>query len=388
MVTDPLTSLRGEATTTTDTTMNHAVATQVAQPAALTDYAMRPAALLAQAQLIQEVMKEVMKDGEHYGVIPGTEKKDKEGKLLPADQQKRTLLQSGAEKLCFVFGLSNKLDITSNDMPNGHREYTIVCNLFDRGGNLRGQGVGFASTLESKHRYRGAQGKKCPKCGAAAIRRSAAEYGGGWYCNDKAGGCNSKFKVGSDEDKQFAKESSARAENQDPADQFNTVLKMAKKRALVDAVRTATACSDIFSQDLDDLDERMDRLNDAEAVVITDAKVGDVKVGDVKEGKSEKVASKSKKDEPRAEPTERQKLIAAGRELWKECNTALKDSGTGIINRVCSIHGANDIATIVDASVPAALKDMIGLRETLKGGGMESLENDLGGWEQTQKEAK
>ena len=34
---------------------------------------------------------------------------------------------------------------------------------------------------------------------------------------------------------------------------YNTVLKMAKKRALVDAVLTATAASDIFTQDLEDI---------------------------------------------------------------------------------------------------------------------------------------
>jgi hypothetical protein len=40
-----------------------------------------------------------------------------------------------------------------------------------------------------------------------------------------------------------------------PPDLANTVLKMAKKRALVDLCLTATAASDCFTQDLDDLDE-------------------------------------------------------------------------------------------------------------------------------------
>jgi hypothetical protein len=38
-----------------------------------------------------------------------------------------------------------------------------------------------------------------------------------------------------------------------PADVANTILKMAKKRAQVDAVITATAASDIFTQDIEDL---------------------------------------------------------------------------------------------------------------------------------------
>ena len=44
-----------------------------------------------------------------------------------------------------------------------------------------------------------------------------------------------------------------KVETDNPADHYNTVLKMAKKRALVDAVLTTTAASDIFTQDLEDL---------------------------------------------------------------------------------------------------------------------------------------
>jgi hypothetical protein len=40
-----------------------------------------------------------------------------------------------------------------------------------------------------------------------------------------------------------------------PADIANTVLKMSKKRAMVDGVLTVTAASDIFSQDLEDIEE-------------------------------------------------------------------------------------------------------------------------------------
>jgi hypothetical protein len=47
-------------------------------------------------------------------------------------------------------------------------------------------------------------------------------------------------------------QAAGRVENADLADTYNTVLKMAKKRALVDATLTATAASDIFNQDLED----------------------------------------------------------------------------------------------------------------------------------------
>jgi hypothetical protein len=216
----------------------------VAQPQALTEFAMTPQQVLKQAQLVQQVMRDVMKDTEHYGVIPGC-------------GGKKSLFKPGAEKLCFVFGLSNRLHKEVTELPGGHREYSITCDLYDRAGNLRGQGVGCCSTMESKYRYRGAAGKECPSCGAMAMRPGKKEYGGGYYCDRKSGGCGASCKGGTKEAKALDRVPSVRAENPDPADQYNTVLKMAKKRALVDAVLTATAASDIFAQDLEDLEDRI-----------------------------------------------------------------------------------------------------------------------------------
>ncbi len=43
-----------------------------------------------------------------------------------------------------------------------------------------------------------------------------------------------------------------RGDHENPADYFNTCLKIGKKRALVDAVLTATAASDVFTHEPDD----------------------------------------------------------------------------------------------------------------------------------------
>ncbi len=51
-----------------------------------------------------------------------------------------------------------------------------------------------------------------------------------------------------------------KVENPNPADMFNTVLKMAKKRAFVDATITATACNDLFTQDLEDIRANLDAV--------------------------------------------------------------------------------------------------------------------------------
>jgi hypothetical protein len=50
-----------------------------------------------------------------------------------------------------------------------------------------------------------------------------------------------------------------------PADVANTILKMAKKRGLVDAILTVTAASDIFTQDIEDLPDEVREEVAAEA---------------------------------------------------------------------------------------------------------------------------
>lgn len=198
--------------------------------------------IVAQVQRIQEAMTAVMKSGVHYGTIPGC-------------GDKPTLLKPGAEKICMMFRLHPELTVNREDLPGGHREYTITVALKDPGGAVMGQGVGSCSTLESKYRWRNSM-IKCPTCGQATIRKSKyppredPTKAPGWYCHEKAGGCGAQFTA---EDPAITKQPRGKAENPDIADQYNTVLKMAKKRAQVDATLTATAASDIFTQDVEDL---------------------------------------------------------------------------------------------------------------------------------------
>ena len=189
----------------------------------------------AQVQLIQEVMQAVMQEGFHYGVIPGTEKP--------------TLLKPGAEKLTTTFRLAPLLHVEARDLENRHREYQVRCTLVHiPTGRVYGEGVGSCSTLEGRYRYRIAE-RTCPHCGRATIIKGKAEYGGGWICFQRKGGCGAKF---ADQDSAIISQSVGRVENPDIAETYNTVLKMAKKRALIDATLTTTAASDIFTQDLDD----------------------------------------------------------------------------------------------------------------------------------------
>lgn len=191
-----------------------------------------------QVQVIQQAMKSVMKNDEHFGVIPGT--------------NKPTLLKPGAEKLSLLFRLAPKYAVDRFDMENGHREYEVRCTLVHiNTGNFIGEGVGSCSTMEKKYRYRKA-GRVCPECGEESIIKGKKEYGGGWLCFQKKGGCGKKWKDGA---KEIESQSAGQVENPDIADAYNTVLKMAKKRAHVDAILTATAASDIFTQDVEDMPE-------------------------------------------------------------------------------------------------------------------------------------
>lgn len=157
-----------------------------------------PATVLRQrVAAVHSAYKSVMKDGVHYGIIPGTGKKP-------------SLLKPGAEMLCTQFRLVPSYEVERTDLPGGHREYGVTCTLTKLDtGQIWAQGIGLCTTMESKYRYR-------------------------WH------GYGSGRK---------------RTENPDIADTYNTVLKMAKKRALVDATLTATGCSDMFTQDVEDFQQ-------------------------------------------------------------------------------------------------------------------------------------
>ena len=110
---------------------------------------------------------------------------------------KPTLFKPGAEKLNAVFGLSPLVEVTNREenWDDGFVSYEIKVTLFN---------------------------KRSEKVDAEGI-----------------GSCNSRER---------------KYKNQDAANIANTILKMAKKRALVDATLSATRASGMFTQDLEDMD--------------------------------------------------------------------------------------------------------------------------------------
>ncbi len=193
----------------------------------------------AQVNLIQEVMHDVMIKGEHYGVIPGT-------------GNKPTLLKAGAEKLIMTFRLVPDMDIETIESVDGHREVRVKAKLYTQNGVFLGAGVGACSTKEGKYRYRTGTleftDTPIPKeywdmKKEDPIQAQTLIGGKGFVVKKTEQG---QWAIGIIGEK---------AEHDNPADYYNTVLKMAKKRALVDAVLTVTAASDIFIQDVEDMPE-------------------------------------------------------------------------------------------------------------------------------------
>lgn len=205
------------------------------------DRALAIEAIMNRAATVAEVMEKVMKPDIHYGTIPGT-------------NDKKVLLKAGAEKLSAVFRLTPQFTVHQTDYQNFHREYRVTCRLSDGT-----EGVGTCTTLEEKYRYR-KSGRKCPKCGKEQIIEGKAEYGGGWLCWAKKGGCGTKFAIA---DPAIAQQNPGKVEHQNPADYWNTCLKMSKKRAHVDAIITATATSDLLTQDLEEVQEMADQASAA-----------------------------------------------------------------------------------------------------------------------------
>ena len=145
----------------------------------------------------QRTVQDLMVRGHDYGVIPGT-------------GDRATLLKPGAEKILKLLGLADQYVIMDSveDWNRPLFRYLIKCQAVNvNTGVVIAEGLGECNSMESKYRYR-------------------------WE------------GTGSDRH---------RIENDDIYSQVNTILKMAKKRAMVDAALSVGRLSDLFTQDLEDL---------------------------------------------------------------------------------------------------------------------------------------
>lgn len=179
------------------------------------NYTSSPEEIIAHVRLIQDVMQKVMKEGHHYGTIPGC-------------GDKKTLLKPGAEKILETFRLASDMEITDKSDSDSVTYRVKVILTHQITGKFIGAGIGEASSNEEKYKWKGSNDREWNETADDRRRKK--------WIRKKDGSFFQALQV-----------------RTNPADVANTVLKMSKKRGLVDAALTATSASDIFAQDLEDL---------------------------------------------------------------------------------------------------------------------------------------
>lgn len=180
--------------------------------------------------LVQEVMRGIMKKDTHYGTIPGT--------------PKPTLYKPGAEVLCVTFRIAQSYRI--EDLSDAlTARYRVTCiGTHQVSGIVLGEGPGECSSGEEKYKWRGAVCTEEFDLTPEAMRRLKFAK---WK-----GNVEKKIQV-----------------RTEAADLSNTVLKMACKRAMIAMTLNVTAASDIFTQDIEDLPEEL-RSHEAAGIPPTD----------------------------------------------------------------------------------------------------------------------
>lgn len=160
-------------------------------------------------------VNEQLRRGIDFGVVPGTDKP--------------TLLKPGAEKIMQLFGCAPDLTVLDRqqDATTGYLYVEIAARAVSiTTGEIVATGVGCCSSYESKYRYRWEWWNG----------RGDPGEGEGWERTR-----NGKWR--------------RRIANPDLIDVWNTVLKIAKKRALVDLALTISGASEKFTQDIEDFVE-------------------------------------------------------------------------------------------------------------------------------------
>lgn len=191
--------------------------------------------LKARMALIREVMEHEMTENVDYGKVPGS--------------QKPSLLKPGAEKLSATFRLDPQIRVDERFGPGDHLTVAAHATIFDAPSGARlGSGDGLCTTREKKYAKRKLE-RACPECSEHTIFESRKVDDPGFYCWKRKGGCGASFEPGDD---RITAQEVGEIENPELPDTWNTVIKMARKRALVDAVLLVTGASAIFTQDVED----------------------------------------------------------------------------------------------------------------------------------------
>jgi len=197
----------------------------------------------------QQVVHANLIEGQDYGVIPGT--------------KKATLLKPGAEKIAKLLGLCDRYVILDRqeDWDKPFFRYLIQCQLTSVNSSVViTEGLGECNSMESKYHYRWLWPSEVPE------------------------GFDKEHAVKKQVIARGERVTQYRTDNEDIFSQVNTLVKMAKKRALVDAALSAGRLSNIFTQDVEDVEglEPMSPASPAEDDKKAKAKVDVPITGDFK----------------------------------------------------------------------------------------------------------
>lgn len=172
---------------------------------------------LKKVKSLQATLKNILVNNHDYGTIPGC-------------GDKPTLLKPGAEKILMAMGLTSNYELiehTEDFRDKGFFAYTVKCVLLKNGIKIT-EGLGHANSKEKKWAKEFVYEKDLD-LGADKELLKKKKFNGN-------NGTFYKYEVDADANSKA-----------------NTILKMAKKRAQIDAVLTVASLSEIFTQDFDDL---------------------------------------------------------------------------------------------------------------------------------------
>jgi hypothetical protein len=170
---------------------------------------------------MHELMRNVMKENIHYGIIPGC--------------KKPSLYQPGQQLLGVTFKVGFRPTVERLVEADNSVRYMVTTEVFSQDtGAVLGYGLGECSSSEEKYAWREAVNQKEFDSFPQEMKRI-------------------KYKRGyrDEPDKEIPQVRT------NPADVANTILKMAKKRSSIDASLNVLAASEIFTQDIEDLPEGM-----------------------------------------------------------------------------------------------------------------------------------
>lgn len=172
-----------------------------------------PRELIEYQKEVTQLVKEGLESGVDYGIIPGTDKP--------------TLLKPGAERLCRAFGVAPRFEIIEKETDH---ERAIVWTKRKKIWNNKFKG-------DRSFTWSDEQGTSLGLY--SYVVRCLLETGDGRNVGQGLGSCSTLETKYVDR----------------PRDCQNTVLKMAKKRAFVDAAITAFGLSNRFTQDIEEAHE-------------------------------------------------------------------------------------------------------------------------------------